>query len=515
MTKHEYEITKGPVDAKSVPWWTSSRLALAILGFFGCINVYALRVNMSVAIVCMVNKTAIQTNSSKQKSQEAASDCGLLSSNSNTSSTSLFEDGEFVWDKTIQGLILGAFFWGYLVTQVPGGWIATKFGGKRVFGWSMFMATVATLLTPLAADVSYVFLTVLRILLGICSGAVFPAMHALWGKWAPPLERSKLTAFTYAGAQVGIVITFPLAGVLCKYGFAGGWPSVFYVLGTANFIWFVIWMFMVSDSPAEHKRISQIEKEYIIMSLAESAHKETGKDLKVPWKKIVTSLPVWAIVVSNVTSDWGAYTLLTNLPTYLNDVLKLDITSNGLYSALPYIVFWAMINFSGWLADFFREKKLLSTTMTRKTFDVFGKIIPAIMLIGLGYVNCSMPALAIVLLTLAVSLTGFQYSGFLINHVDIAPPYAGILFGISNSVASVTGFISPAVVGLITKESQTREQWQIVFYIAAAIYAFGAVFYLIFASGELQPWAREDHNIVEDVEMEPLKTQLARDNVDA
>ena len=74
------------------------------------------------------------------------------------------------------------------------------------------------------------------------------------------------------------------------------------------------------------------------------------------------------------------------------------------------------------------------------------------MLIGLGYVDCTTPALAIVLLTLAVSLTGFQYSGFLINHVDIAPQYAGILFGISNSIAAVTGFISPAVVGIITKE---------------------------------------------------------------
>ena len=81
-----------------------------------------------------------------------------------------------------------------------------------------------------------------------------------------------------------------------------------------------------------------------------------------------------------------------------------------------------------------------------------GKVIPAVMLIGLGYLDCSMKPLAIVLLTLAVSLTGLQYSGFLVNHVDIAPPFAGILFGISNSMGSITGFVSPAVVGVITKE---------------------------------------------------------------
>ncbi|XP_071171387.1 sialin-like [Mytilus edulis] len=515
MTKAQYNLSETTIDPISVPWWTSSRLGLAILGFFGFINVYALRVNMSVAIVCMVNRTAIQTNSQDQNGNVTKNEvgCGF---GLNTSGTSNFEDGEYIWDKTEQGFILGAFFWGYLATQIPGGWLATKFGGKRVFGWSMCMATIATLFTPLAANVnrSGTLLIVLRILVGFSSGAVFPAMHALWGNWAPPMERSKLTAFTYAGAQVGNVITFPLAAVLCKYGFAGGWPSIFYVLGTVNFVWFVLWMLLVSDNPMEHKRISKIEQEYIVMSLAESRHAETGKDLDVPWKSILTSLPVLAIVVSNITSDWGAYTLLTNIPTYMSEVLKLDITSNGLYSALPYVAFWAMINIAGWMADFFRERRFMNTTMTRKIFDSFGKIVPALMLICLGYVDCTTPTLAIVLLILAVSLTGFQYSGYLINHVDIAPPYAGILFGISNSIASVTGFISPSVVGAITNKAQTQDEWQKVFYIAAAIYAFGAVFYLIFGSGELQDWAREKRDLELNVEMEPLKMDEEKPPVD-
>ena len=51
------------------------------------------------------------------------------------------------------------------------------------------------------------------------------------------------------------------------------------------------------------------------------------QDLKVPWCSIIKSLPVYAIIVSNVTSDWGAYTLLINIPTYLKEVLQLDITT--------------------------------------------------------------------------------------------------------------------------------------------------------------------------------------------
>ena len=56
------------------------------------------------------------------------------------------------------------------------------------------------------------------------------------------------------------------------------------------------------------------------------------------------------------------------------------------------------------------------------------------------------------MLTIGVALTGTQFCGFVVNHVDIAPRYAGVLFGISNSIAAMCGFFAPYVVGLITKD---------------------------------------------------------------
>lgn len=90
-------------------------------------------------------------------------------------------------------------------------------------------------------------------------------------------------------------------------------------------------------------------------------------------------------------------------------------------------------------------------------FFYTGKVIPGLLLIGLGYLDCTMKGLAIALLALGVSFSGLQYSGFLINHMDIAPAYAGILFGISNSAGATMGFISPAVVGLITEKVGKRK----------------------------------------------------------
>ena len=83
-----------------------------------------------------------------------------------------------------------------------------------------------------------------------------------------------------------------------------------------------------------------------------------------------------------------------------------------------------------------------------------GMVVPAVMLIILGYIDCTKTGLAILLLVLGVSLTGTQYSGWVVNHMDIAPAFAGILFGISNSIAAVTGFLSPVIVGVITTVCQ-------------------------------------------------------------
>ena len=76
----------------SVPYWTSSRLGLSFIAFLGFINLYALRINMSVVIVCMVNNTAIKgfetplNNSSTNRSNiriELDENCGASNATEN------------------------------------------------------------------------------------------------------------------------------------------------------------------------------------------------------------------------------------------------------------------------------------------------------------------------------------------------------------------------------------------------------------------------------------------------
>ena len=80
-------------------------------------------------------------------------------------------------------------------------------------------------------------------------------------------------------------------------------------------------------------------------------------------------------------------------------------------------------------------------------------IIPAISLIALGYIDCTQKLVGVVSLVVSIGFMGVTSgSGFGVNHSDIAPKYAPVLYGISNSVAAITGFIAPTLIGNITKD---------------------------------------------------------------
>lgn len=476
-------------EYKEVHWICTTRVALAIIAFLGFVILYALRVNMSVALVCMVNHTAIDLMHSNQSTTEryannaTATGEGRCASNAATAGQK--SDGEFIWDKETQGVILGAFFYGYLVTQLPGGILAQKFGGKRVLGYFLVVASTATLFCGFGARYSPYMLIFLRVIIGMGSGFCFPSMHDIWAKWAPPMERTKLIGFTHAGAQIGNVIALPLSALLCDYGFDGGWPSIFYILGILGIIWCVMWLLLVSDTPAQHPRITAYERKYIETSIGGGEHHIPLS--KTPWLSFAKSPAVWAICAGHTAGNWGSYTLLTNLPAYMKEVLKFDIKSNGLFSAIPYVLFWFFINVGGVISDMLRQRGWKTKTV-RKIMMTLGTICPGLLLIATGYVPCEQTTIAVAVLSIAVGLNGLHFTGALVNHVDIAPPFAGVLFGISNTMATIPGFIAPYVVKVVTRNS-TQEEWQIVFYITCAVYTVGAIIFCLLADGEIQDWA--------------------------
>ena len=162
--------------------------------------------------------------------------------------------------------------------------MAELFGARKRLGYGILSTSIFTLLTPLAARASDNLLISTRVLMGLGEGVTFPAMHSMLAEWAPPWERSKMATFVFTGAQFGTVITLPVTGILCEYGFDGGWPTVFYVFGGLGVIWFAVWMPLAADSPASHATISREEKDYICSSLKDSIKRKTAP---VPWRAML------------------------------------------------------------------------------------------------------------------------------------------------------------------------------------------------------------------------------------
>lgn len=451
-----HELCPRPLSIHRFP----KRYIVAIMAFFGFCNIYALRANLSIAIVAMVSHKG-RNGTMPYKGDYPT----------------------FDWTTKQEGMVLSAFFYGYIFTQLPGGFLANRIGGKYLYGGGIFATAVLTLLTPLLAKGGvYVILTV-RVLEGLFEGVTYPSIHAIWANWAPPMEKTRLATIAFSGSYIGTVVSMLLSGYMLKSGL--GWPSIFYLFGGIAVLWFVCWCYFICETPSKHKTITNAELEYIQANIGYTG--EQAQNLLPPWGDIFKSPAVWAIVAAHFSENWGFYTWLTELPSFMKYGLDFSIDKAGFVAALPYLVMGIVVMSSGYLADCLRGRANISTTLVRKAFTCGAFICQLVFMVAAGYIM--KPVAACVCLTLAVGLGGFAWAGFSVNHLDIAPQYASIIMGISNTFATIPGIVSPGLTGVIVTDKEDVGQWKIVFYIASAIYLFGAIVYGIFASGYRQKWA--------------------------
>ncbi|XP_012936170.1 uncharacterized transporter slc-17.2 [Aplysia californica] len=404
------------------------------------------------------------------------------------------EDGPFVWDKTTQGLLLGALFWTYLLLTFPGYHLVRNRQKRHVIMVSMLVMSVTSLLIHGAALLSPWAVFVIKLIHGACTALTVIAFYGMWARWAPPSERASLLSLYNSGQMIANIAAFPTSALLCKYGFFGGWPSVFYVFGIIGIVWVVLFFFFTAETPEKQKFITEGEKLYITSSLPAASQ---SRAVKVPYGAIMTSPAVWALVCAQFSFTWGLFLFLSTLPQYMNEVLKFDVKSNGVFSMLPYIALMLVVQVSGPIADVLVKRRYLRVPWTRKLYLIIGNFTPAVILIALSFLDCTQSGLAIVLLTVAVGFSGFNMTGWLVYPYDIAPPYAPQIMAIGNSFACVPGILTPYVVAAITVD-QTREQWQMVFFLTAGVLIAGALGFCILGTGNVQPWALrpvEDHVI--------------------
>lgn len=391
----------------------------------------------------------------------------------------------FNWDNSVKGSISAAFFVGYMVTNVCGGFLANKYSAKNTLAVGVAVWSLFTVATPFAAGLDassgnlYGLLAV-RGAMGVGEGVAYPAIQTLTRRWIPSEARSRALSLIYSGHQLGTIASYLAAPALIA---AFNWPIVFWLFGSLGFFWLLGWMPLVRDHPASHDEHSALPGKE-----AESDTPAASLQLKdVPWVEFIKNPAFWSIVAAQVSIGVGSCLSFSWLPTFYNDRYAVDIATSTSYTVIPFVVTALATNSSGWIADSMVNNKVLDKTSTRKLMQAVASFGPAACLLklaadaggdGHGTVND-----AAVAVTAWLALCGFSAAGYGSNHQDISRKHAGIIFGLSNGLASIAGSASIYATG---KVLNATHDWSLIFQAAAGIYIAGAVIYLKWASSEEQ-----------------------------
>lgn len=320
------------------------------------------------------------------------------------------------WDAPTESMVDSSFFWGYLVTQIPGGFLASVFPANRIFGLAITTSAVLNMIIPGAMSLDNVtFLLIIRVIQGLVEvianiipfgyikflhfsncfflffdpilcrgltlpslamnfhspfvfsvkykqGVVYPACHGVWRFWAPPAERSRLATIAFSGSYAGIVIGMPVSGFLAQYL---SWQAPFYFYSVLGIFWYAAFLWLVFEKPRVHPTITVDEMKYIEKSLGENTQHSMPTLSTTPFQEIARSKPVHAIVVANFCRSWNFYMLVMYQSKFMEKRFHFKTSEAGIISALPHLIMTTIVPFGGILADHLRKSGTMTTTNVR------------------------------------------------------------------------------------------------------------------------------------------------------
>ncbi|XP_023238798.1 sialin-like [Centruroides sculpturatus] len=235
-------------------------------------------------------------------------------------STYIYKEGSYVWTQPTQGIILGSYFYGFVVTQLAGGSITFSLGPKKTVIIFSCLSSILIILTPFCADVGVSVISLCQAIVGLAQGLVLHGSFTLLGRWSPKNEKSILSSISYSGTQVGTFVGLMTTGYLCEHK---GWSSSFYSFGVCGIVLPLCLTFTIYDRPQQHPRISDKELTFLNESVPNISSRENK--LNIPWKQILTSRAVWIVALTKLCWGFGHHTILTKFPSYLHIIQHFSI----------------------------------------------------------------------------------------------------------------------------------------------------------------------------------------------
>ncbi|MBK5539052.1 MFS transporter [Pseudomonas sp. TH05] len=371
--------------------------------------------------------------------------------------------GELNINDAQMGFIFSSFFIGYCAFCFIGGYAADKFGPKRVFAWAAGGWSVFCGLTALITG--YVQLLICRIFFGMGEGPMGTTTNKAITNWFPREEAGRAIGFTNCGQPLGAALAGPIVG-LVALNF--GWRISFVVIAVLGGLWLLAWLKFFKDTPEQHPRVSEAERELIRQSRAniivESV--EEGRSLT----HYIFSVPVLAVAMAFFCFNYVLYFFLTWLPSYLMDYQHLDIKSMSIIGVIPWL--GAAVGFLG--GGFFADglgRRLGNVILARKIVLALGLGVAAVCVLLTTQVASLGMAVACITVSSVFLFMTPQICWALIQ--DIVPKNrVGGTGGFVHLLANLAGIAAPSLTGLLI---QYGGGYNSAFFLAAAVSAVGMV----------------------------------------
>ncbi|WP_016995111.1 MFS transporter [Lysinibacillus boronitolerans] len=322
--------------------------------------------------------------------------------------------------ESLTGIVLSSFFAGYALMQIPGGWLADRFGYRKVLISTILVWSIFTVLT--GAAWSFLSIIVIRFLFGVGEGSYFPAASKGIANWFPVDERSKaMSIMLTSGSIMGVVA--PIVGTYLML--ALGWREIFYIVGAIGIVVALSFFFLVKEkNPPATEQVK-----------AQTSKAPLREVLKTPmiWKLFIAYFSIYAV-------NWG---LTSWMPTYLSKVKGLELTAVGIYSAIPpFIGIFAMLC-SGYVLD----------KMPQGRDKLIAGIFAIIAGIGLLFM-ANAPSMLIFTICQSVVTVMLSFNIILITSVPLKilpEAVVGTANGFINTGAQFAGVLTPMLIGFLVE----------------------------------------------------------------
>ena len=323
---------------------------------------------------------------------------------------------EFDLNESKIGIIMSSFFISYAFMSLMGGYLADKFGSKKVVNTIMVLWSIFTCFTGVAW--SFTSLIAIRFIFGACEGGFPSASSVTIAELFPKEKRARAKSFLVSSSAIGAAFG---TIIVSKLTFSTGWRSAFYFLGICGLIIASIFFAVFKGTGYE-------------------GEKYKNKTLtKVPLKEVLTIPIVWKMTIMEFSIGVFMWGMNSWMPSYWVKVRHLDMVTMGKLSSIPWIITFVCMNFSGWILDKLmagRERVLLCIA-----FAITG------IFTYLMYTAGTVP-LAFFYLTVTTIAIGISSSAiFVIPLKYMKRESIGTATGILNFGQQLAGILAPSIMG--------------------------------------------------------------------